>query len=221
MLHPGDHNERSMTTGIVIATRIEAEPFIQGLDLKEIDVRPFRVYTGNDVCLAISGIGKVNAAIATAYMCQKFDPACIINLGAAGATVDSRDLGQIFLIEKTIEPDRIHLRTNTPYIQHPDLLDGFETAVLATQDRAVIDADVFRIMAPAADLVDMEGAAVVQASQRFNKKCLIFKFVSDMPAHAGQEELILRQIKFFRGPFCDFILNSVTPVINHAFLTSF
>jgi nucleoside phosphorylase len=204
-----------MTTGIVIATRIEAEPFIQGLDMREIDVWPFRIYAGEDVYLVISGIGKVNAATATTYICQKFDPACILNLGAAGATVDSRDLGQIFLIEKTIEPDRIHLRTNTPYIQHPNLLDGFETGVLATQDRAVIDAHTFITMALLADLVDMEGAAVVQASQRFNKKCLLFKFVSDMPAHAGHEELILRQIKFFSGPFCDFILNSVIPVLNH------
>jgi nucleoside phosphorylase len=204
-----------MTTGIVIATRIEAEPFIQGLDMKEIDVKPFRVYAGNDVCLAISGIGKVNAATATTYMCQKFDPACILNVGAAGATVDSKELGGVFLIEKTVEPDRMHLRTNTPYIQHPDLLDGFETAVLATRDSAVIDVETFRATAFIADLADMEGAAVVQASQRFNKKCFLFKFISDIPAHAGQGELILRQIKFFCGPFCDFILNSVIPVIKH------
>jgi len=206
-----------MTTGIVIATRVEAEPFIQGLDLKEIDVKPFRVFAGNDVCLAISGIGKVNAATATAYMCQKFDPACILNVGAAGATVDSKELGGVFLIEKTVEPDRMHLRTNTPYIQHPDLLDGFETAVLATRDSAVIDEETFRATAFIADLVDMEGAAVLQASQRFNKKCFLFKFISDMPVHAGQGELILRQIKFFCGPFSDFILNSVIPIINHKY----
>jgi adenosylhomocysteine nucleosidase len=203
-----------MTIGIVIATRIEAEPFIQGLDMKEVEVRPFPVYDGSGVYLVISGIGKVNAGMATAYVCLKFDPACILNMGAAGANVDSKELGEIFLIEKTVEPDRIHLRTNTPYVQHPDLLDGFVTAVLATQDSAVIDADTFRSTAFVADLVDMEGAAVVQASKRFNKKCFLFKFVSDMPAHAGQAELILRQIKFFRGPFCDFILNSAIPTIN-------
>ena len=202
-----------MTIVIVIATRIEAEPFIQGLDMKEIEARPFPIYTGSGACLVISGIGKVNAGMATSYACLKLDPACILNMGAAGATVDSKELGEIFLVEKTIEPDRLHLRTNTPYIQHPDLLDGFTTAILATQDNPVIDVDTFRAMASVADLVDMEGAAVVQASKRFNKRCLLFKYVSDTPANAGQEELIFRQIKFFRGPFCDFILNSAIPII--------
>jgi adenosylhomocysteine nucleosidase len=206
-----------MTIGIVIATRIEAEPFIQGLDMKEIEVRPFPVYTGGGACLVISGIGKVNAGMATSYICLKFDPACILNLGAAGATDGGKEPGKIYIIGKTIEPDRLHLRTNTPYVQYPDLLDGFEAAVLATRDSPVIDGDTFNATAFVADLVDMEGAAVVQASRRFGKKCLLFKFVSDTPAHAGQEGLILRQIKIFREPFCDFILNSAVPIINRKY----
>jgi adenosylhomocysteine nucleosidase len=204
-----------MATGIIIATRMEAEPFIQTLDMKEIKGQPFPVYAEDNVCIVISGIGKVNAGMAASYACMKFDPGWILNLGAAGATEDSSEPGKIYIIEKTFEPDRIHLRTNSPYVQRPDLLDGFEKAILATQDKAITDVDTFRGLAFLADLVDMEGASVVQASRRFNKKCLLFKFVSDTPAHAGQGETIIEHIKRFRGPFSGFILDSVFPLINN------
>jgi len=198
---------------IIIATKIEAEPFLHRLDMKEIEARPFPVFMGRNTCLVISGIGKVNAGMATAHVCEKFNPLYILNLGAAGAVDDGNEPGRIYAIKKTIEPDRLHLRTNTPFILHPDMLEGFDPAILATRDSAVNDVETFREMAAVADLVDMEGAAVVQASQRFIKKCMLFKFVSDTAAHAGQGELILRHIKLFRDPFCDFIINSVFPLM--------
>ena len=93
-------------TGIIIATSLEAEPFIKALKMREIEDRPFPVYGCDNIFLSISGIGKANAAMATAYMCSKFDPKWIMNLGAAGATQASRELGDIYHIEKVIEPDR-------------------------------------------------------------------------------------------------------------------
>lgn len=198
---------------MIIATKIEAEPFIDGLGMKETGTLPFPVYMGGDAVLIISGIGKVNAGTAAAYACLEFDPARILNLGSAGSVDDSEELGRAYNIEKTIEPDRIHLRTNSPYIQYPDTMDGFEKKILATQDRGIIDVRTFRELATLADLVDMEGASVLQASRRFEKKCLIFKFVTDTPEHAGQGKIILGHIKDLRWPFCDFIINSVLPAI--------
>jgi adenosylhomocysteine nucleosidase len=201
--------------GMIIATKMEAEPFIEGLCMKEMGTLPFPVYMGGDAVMIISGIGKVNAGTATAYACLKFDPARILNLGAAGSVNNSEELGRAYNIEKTIEPDRIHLRTNSPYIQYPDTMDGFEKKILATQDKGIIDVRTFRELAPLADLVDMEGASVLQASRRFEKKCLIFKFVTDTPEHAGQGKIILEHIKNLRRPFGDFILNSVMPAIRN------
>ncbi|OGP97161.1 MAG: hypothetical protein A2Z39_04210 [Deltaproteobacteria bacterium RBG_19FT_COMBO_46_9] len=200
-------------TGIIIATDLEAEPFIKALKMQEIEDRPFPVYGCDNIFLSISGIGKANAAMATAYMCSKFDPKWIMNLGAAGATQASRELGDIYHIEKVIEPDRPHPASGTPYVQIPDVLPGFKKAVLATQDRAVDDIETFRQIAPLADLVDMEGASVVQASKRFGKRCLLFKFVSDTPIHAGQRELIMEHVKHYGAPFCEFISNEVIPVL--------
>jgi adenosylhomocysteine nucleosidase len=201
---------------MIIATMMEAEPFIEGLNLKELEVRPFQVYMGGDVHMAISGIGKVNAAMATTYACLKYDPEWVLNLGASGATKDSEEPGRIYNIEKTVEPDRIHLRTNSPFVQYPDSLQGFDKATLATQDKGIIDVKAFREVASLADLVDMEGASVVQASQRLEKKCLLFKFVTDTPAHAGQGKIIMKHIKNLRLPFSEFILNSVIPIIRNS-----
>jgi adenosylhomocysteine nucleosidase len=208
--------ESNVTICMIIATKMEAEPFIEGLNLKELEVRPFQVYMGGDVLMAISGIGKVNAAMATTYACLKYDPEWVLNLGASGATKDSEEPGRIYNIEKTVEPDRIHLRTNSPFVQYPDSLQGFDKATLATQDKGIIDVKAFREVAFLADLVDMEGASVVQASQRLEKKCLLFKFVTDTPAHAGQGKIIMEHIKNLRLPFGEFILNSVIPIIRNS-----
>ena len=197
---------------MVIATIMEAEPFINLLGLEETGNQPFPVYKGDDILLIISGIGKANAAMATTYACSMLKPEWILNLGAAGATDVSRVLGSIYQIKKILEPDRPHLRTNTPYIQVPDLLPGFPTSVLATQDKAVTTIEDFREMSQSADLVDMEGASIVQACKKFNKRCLLYKFVSDTPEHAGQEQII-DHIKYYRDPFCEFIYNSVIPTI--------
>jgi adenosylhomocysteine nucleosidase len=205
--------QRTHLAGIIMATDLEAGPFITAFKMQEIEDRPFMVYGCDEIILIISGIGKANASMATAYICSKFDPEWVLNLGAAGATQASRELGDIYHIEKVIEPDRPHPGSGTPYVQTPDVLPGFQKAILATQDKAVDDIETFQRIAPLADLVDMEGASVVQASRRFEKRCLLFKFVSDTPVHAGKEELIIEHIKLYSEPFCRFISNEVIPVL--------
>jgi adenosylhomocysteine nucleosidase len=206
--------EKRKPIAMIIATKMEAKPFIDSLGMKELQARPFAVFNGDDVLVIVSGIGKANAAMATGYTCQKFDPVCIINAGAAGSVNDSENLGRIYNVEKTVEPDRIHLRTDSPYILYPDILEGYQKAILATQDRAVTDVDAFRSIAGFADLVDMEGASIVQAARRFEKKCLLFKFVSDTPVHAGKPE-ILDHIRKFREPFCKNLLAYAIPLLRN------
>jgi nucleoside phosphorylase len=200
-------------TGIIMATDLESGPFIKAFKMREIEDRPFMVYGCDEMILVVSGIGKANASMATAYICTKYDPEWILNLGAAGATRESWGLGSIYHIEKVIEPDRPHLGSGTPYVHTPDVLPGFQKAVLATQDKAVDDIETFQRIAPLADLVDMEGASIVQTCRRFGKRCLLFKFVSDTPVHAGQRELIIGNIKHYGAPFCEFISNKVIPVL--------
>ncbi len=198
---------------LIAATYMEAEPFIKIFNMKEIKKKPFNIYEGKDILLGISGIGKANAAMGTAYCCMKFQPAFILNAGAAGAVDESYQVGSIYQIEKTIEPDRPHLRSNKPWIQTPDTLEGFNNAVLATQDKPINDIETFKELSDIADLVDMEGASVLQTAKRFNTGCYLFKFVSDTPLHAGKG-LIVENIKEHIGTFCEVISASPIQRIN-------
>jgi adenosylhomocysteine nucleosidase len=198
---------------LIAATLLEAEPFIKIFDMKELERKPFSLYEGKDILLGVAGIGKANAAMSTTYCCMKYQPRYVINTGAAGGVDEGYQVGSIFQIEKAIEPDRPHLRSNTPWVQVPDTLDGFHNAVLATQDRPINDAETFRELSAVADLVDMEGASVLQAARRFSTKCLLFKFVSDTPQHAGKS-LIIENIREHVGPFCEFTSETVIPRIS-------
>jgi len=195
-----------------MATMIEAKPFVRGMSLTEFEQKPFRLFIKDNILLAISDIGKANAAMTSAYCCEKFNPACIFNLGAAGAAASTHHLGEIFHINKIIEYDRPELITKKLSIHKPHVLAGFQTATLSTSDKAILDPEEREEISKNAELMDMEGAAVVQACRIFETKRYIFKFVSDTPEHTEDEDII-KNIRQYRTPFYEFFKSSVLPVI--------
>jgi len=195
-----------------MATMLEAKPFVLGLSLKQTRKIPFRLFQNDRFLLIISGIGKANAAMATAYICLKYKPSCICNLGAAGTTNIRYDLGEIFHIQKIVETDRPDLKTGKPCVHKPDLLAGFDTTILATSDRAVLNPKERKAMSKTADLIDMEGASVVQACRTFHEKCYLFKFVSDTPDHTRDQDIV-DHIRRYRKTFYDFFTDSVKPIL--------
>ncbi len=197
---------------LVMATIIEAKPFIDGLSLIPISEKPFPVYKNNNYILIISGIGKTNAAIACAYFCLTVSICRIINLGAAGATSTNCFLGEIFHITEAIEPERPHWKTKTPYVHKPDILEGFSCAKIATSDHPVIDRKERKKISLTADLVDMESASVIQTCKKFNTRCYLFKFVSDTPEHIKNADIV-KNIEKHRTAFFDFFRQSVVPLL--------
>ena len=173
----------SQNMGLVFASKMESKPFIKGLKLSKIEKKPFDIYNKDRIYLINSGIGKANAAIATSYLIWKYNIPCIFNIGAAGATTIENRLGDIFHINKVIEYDRPRIIKKGIRIIKPDVLKGRKTASLSTQDKAVIQPDDRQEMSKHADLVDMEGASVIQACKLWNVKCYLFKFVTDTPEH--------------------------------------
>lgn len=224
--------------GIVMATVLEAEPFIKGLSLRQCEKEPFAVYENNRIRVIISGIGKANAAMSCTYLIMKFHPSDIFNLGAAGAT-GPHVLGECYHIGKVIEPDRPCLGSvsvpagselpessdnpslstiladsqagSDPFHVHiPQRLEGFPTATLATRDRPVKKLAQRKETASYAELVDMEGAAVVQTCQRFHTNCYLFKFVSDT-SESDETVNIRKNIEQYRDIFYAFFQDSVLP----------
>jgi adenosylhomocysteine nucleosidase len=169
--------------GLIFATDIESKAFIKGFSLGSIEKKPFSILSNNKIFLIISGIGKANAAMAASYMKNKYNTEIIFNIGAAGATTAEYNIGDIFHINKVVEYDRPRLLKKGLRILKPDVLDGFEFATLATQDRPVIESGHRKELSQHADLVDMEGASVIQACRLFKAKCYLFKIVTDTPKH--------------------------------------
>ncbi|MEN6472651.1 MAG: hypothetical protein ABFD81_01450 [Syntrophaceae bacterium] len=196
--------------GLIAATRLEVEPLINLLDLRAAKTDPFAVFETHDTRLILSGIGKTNAAMATAYLILRSPPACVCNLGSAGATGEGWSLGACLHVSRVIEPDRLDLLTGRPKTHALDTLEGFTTVSLATQDSPVVDIGRRRQLAPFAELVDMEGAAVTQTCHRLHMRCHVFKFVSDTPEH-GDLGLIQDNILKHREAFARFFAREVRP----------
>jgi adenosylhomocysteine nucleosidase len=169
--------------GLVFATKIESAPFIKGLDLKKIENGPFKVYNKDGIFAIKSGIGKANAAMAASFLIWKYKIDCVINIGAAGAASNEKKLGDIFHIDNVIEFDRPKLFKKSIRLYKPDILKGFSLASLATQDKPVVSPAERQNVSKYADLVDMEGAAVVQACRLWEVKCYLFKIITDTPKH--------------------------------------
>src|SRR3990172_1755624 len=175
--------------GIIMATRIEADPFIRGLRLSAIEKKPFAVLGNEEVILAISGIGKSNAAIAAAHLISRYHPERIFNLGAAGSASGKQDIGTIMHINKIVELDRVRPFSVKPVIHKPDVLDGFSQAALATQDRPVLAPEDRAAADQYADCIDMEWAAIVQACRAYGIKVYLFKIITDT-AESGESDII-------------------------------
>jgi futalosine hydrolase len=98
-------------SGIIAATFLEAELLVEMLGNKStraIQGKSFFNGTLNDsvVVLSICGIGKANAAHATAILFEKFSPARIFALGVAGAyPATGLDIGSVAVADREIYGD--------------------------------------------------------------------------------------------------------------------
>jgi len=128
----------------------------------------------------ICGIGKANAAMATAYCCTKYRPDTVFNIGAAGALTMSKKKGEFYQVNKIIEHDRLSFKNNKPFIHYPSIMEGFNCAILSTSDKAAVSIEEReKVSKYGGELVDMEGASIAQTCKKFQIPCYIFKYVSD------------------------------------------
>jgi adenosylhomocysteine nucleosidase len=194
---------------ICIATKMEAEPFINGLRLTKIENPFFHLYRRDDLLLVITGIGKMNTTMAATFAISTFRPEKILNFGAAGSFANE-PIGTVFQVRSIVETDRPVRHLGTERVYTPHTLSGFEDAVLATQDVPVLDPDERRKLAASADLIDMEGCAVAHVCKRFDKPLYLYKFVSD---NMEKPELsdIVENIEKYSPSFYQFCLENVFP----------
>lgn len=207
------HSER---IGLIVATRLEADPIIEALGLHQVSRKPFACFAAETLMTIVSGIGKTLAAAAASYLLTGFPCRIIINFGAAGALQPESTLGTPCIVNRLWEPDRIDPATMRPpdqSIESDNVVSGlnlkaFHPASLATRDRptvshqdrsAILLSDYSGIQ-----LTDMEGAAIYQTAACFQTPCVLLKFISD----SSMQPNIVDNIVHLRMSACQTLLQA-------------
>ncbi|WP_059171224.1 5'-methylthioadenosine/S-adenosylhomocysteine nucleosidase [Bacillus sp. FJAT-27445] len=164
---------------------------------------------GVDVILLRSGIGKVNAAMSTAILLERFKPDCVINTGSAGGFDPSLEVGDAVISTEVRHHDVDVTAFGYEYGQVPELPPAFKAdeklvaiaeaaadeiediqivkGLIATGDSFMEDperVEFIRTKFTGLQAVEMEAAAIAQVSHQFNIPFVIIRSLSDI---AGKE----------------------------------
>lgn len=164
---------------------------------------------GKDVVLLKSGIGKVNAAMTTTILLEKFQPDVIINTGSAGGFHEALNVGDIVVSTEVAHHDVDVTAFNYAYGQVPGLPARFTadeklvavtkeaageitdiqvaTGLIATGDSFMQDPNRVAFVRTQFDdlyAVEMEAAAVAQVAHQYGTPFVVIRALSDI---AGKE----------------------------------
>lgn len=165
-----------------------------------------------EVVLLKSGIGKVNAALGTALLIEKFNPDVIINTGSAGGfhrdlnvgdvvistevrhhdvdvTIFGYEYGQVPRMPAYFAPDD---RLVDAAVRSAGKIKGIQVVkgLIASGDSFMNDAErveFIRNKLPDLFAAEMEAAAIAQVAHQFDKPFVIIRSLSDI---AGKESNI-------------------------------
>ncbi|NUK30844.1 5'-methylthioadenosine/S-adenosylhomocysteine nucleosidase [Parageobacillus sp. VR-IP] len=164
---------------------------------------------GVDVILSKSGIGKVNAAMATAILLERFRPNYVINTGSAGGFLAALNVGDIVISSEVVHHDVDVTAFGYEYGQVPGMPARYQanktlidiakrsaqeinnvqvvTGLIATGDSFMNDparVEFVRGKFPELCAVEMEAAAIAQVCIQFAVPFVIIRALSDI---AGKE----------------------------------
>lgn len=165
--------------------------------------------SGVEVVLLKSGIGKVNAALSTAILLEKFKPDYVINTGSAGGFHPELNVGDAVISTEVRHHDVDVTVFNYEYGQVPNLPAAFKAdeklvrlaeesalkvtdmkivkGLIATGDSFMNDpvrVEFVRSKFPDLYAAEMEAAAVAQVCYQFGVPFVILRALSDI---AGKE----------------------------------
>lgn len=160
---------------------------------------------GEEVVLLRSGVGKVNAAMATTLLHQLYAPSKVINIGSAGGLVEGMNIGDIIISNETLHhdvdataidceigalpgmpksyPSDVDLVKLVSCIL-PDLGIDYKIGLIGTGDSFIADqtrvAEIKRNF-PEILAVEMEAAAIAQVCYLYQTPFIVIRALSDLP----------------------------------------
>lgn len=206
-------------TVIAVVAAMEEEVILlreQIDNLQTQTIAGFEFYTGQvagrDVVLLRSGIGKVNAAMSSAILIDRFAPKAVINTGSAGGFHTDLDVGDIVISSSVCHHDVDVTPFGYAHGQIPglpacflpdaELVKKAQAAIeslgevshmhglIATGDRfmhMIDDVNHTRAKFPEMIACEMEAAAVAQVCHQFQTPFVIIRALSDI---AGKENVV-------------------------------
>ena len=167
---------------------------------------------GADVVLLKSGIGKVNAAMSTAILLEKYAPDVVINTGSAGGFSPELKVGDVVISTEVVHHDVDVTIFGYAYGQVPKLPPTFKAdekliavaeeaaktieevqvvkGLIASGDSFMNDAERVQFVRgkfPELQASEMEAAAIAQVSHQFGTPFIVIRALSDI---AGKESNI-------------------------------
>jgi len=166
---------------------------------------------GSSIVLLKSGIGKVNAGMATAILAERFSPDLVINTGSAGGFSKTLDVGDLVISNDVVYHDVDVTAFDYKYGQVPGMPETFaadtkliemtcdavksldinyEIGLIATADTFMSDPDrvaFAREKFPDMIAAEMEAAAIAQVCWQYNIPFVVIRALSDI---AGKESAI-------------------------------
>lgn len=203
--------------GIIGAMPQEVARLIEHLqDRQEVQVAGATFYSGRlegvDVVVLQSGIGKVNVAVSTAILMERFNPDCIINTGSAGGFEAHLQIGDVVISSEVRHHDvdvtafgyELGQVPGMPaaYLPNPRLVEAARTSIeslgglrvfeglICTSDSFMSDptrVDTVRKQFPKMMAAEMEAAAIAQTCHLYGCPFVIIRALSDIAGqHAEQ-----------------------------------
>jgi len=186
--------------GIIVALQNEANGFLNAAGTKikkeftNLGKKAYEVSAfGVDAVLCLCGIGKVNAAMATQALIDKFGVSHVLNFGTAGGTTEKVEKLGIYLIDKCCQYDfdvsAIDEKVSVGYIQdydkvyfstYTDGIDFLEKVSLATSDHITYTEEHIKMVRDLnCSVYDMEGGAIAETCEANSIPFVLVKGISD------------------------------------------
>lgn len=177
-------------------------------EVNEVRFGKFTAYEGRfadkRMVLVLSGIGKVNASVSTAWVIHQFQPDCVINTGSAGGLGKGLKVGDVIIGERVAHHDVDVTAFGYEWGQVPQLPAAFESdgqLTAAAKEAAqvfegaavscglIVSGDQFvhsservaeiRNRFDGVQAVEMEAAAIAQACHQLDVPFVVIRAVSD------------------------------------------
>lgn len=206
------NKERGFTMKIAIIGAMEEEVKLlrEKIDSKSQEIVAGCEFTfgkmhGAEIVLLRSGIGKVNAAMSTTILLEKYQPDCIINTGSAGGFNPGLNVGDVVISSEVRHHDVDVTAFGYEYGQVPNLPAAFTAdqklvEIAEAEAKKIADIQVVKGQIATGDsfmndpvkvqfvrdkftnlqAVEMEAAAIAQVAYQFKVPFVIIRALSDI-----------------------------------------